>query len=174
MTRSLILALALCAGHAPIESAGRPQDSRPASRPAKLAEISWLEGRWTGKAKASGVEVESVYSGSEGGMIVGATKEYRGARLVMFDFEHLRVDRLGRIVMTPFPFGKKSVTFTATTVDRARRLLEVANPKHDFPQKIRYDGGRPGELTITISGKPRGRRIVETYLLRRAPVAAPR
>ena len=44
-------------------------------------------------------------------------------------------------------------------------LLVFENPKHDYPNKIEYRLLKNKSLSISISGKEKGKRNSETYLL---------
>lgn len=131
----------------------------------RLSDLGWLQGAWSGKVQKRRVEL--IYSSSAGGMIVGATKEFtaRSGR-PMFDFEHI-VDDKGTLVLTPYPFGKKSVSFRSTRVDAKARTVVFENMKHDFPQRFTYRASKPDELTIELEGIERGKTQVIRYQLSR-------
>lgn len=44
-------------------------------------------------------------------------------------------------------------------------VLVFENPKHDYPQKITYRLMKNKELSVTISGKEKGKTTSETYLM---------
>jgi hypothetical protein len=44
-------------------------------------------------------------------------------------------------------------------------VLVFENPKHDYPQKITYRLMKNKELSVTISGKEKGKTASETYLM---------
>ena len=125
---------------------------RPAAPPAgapTIADLAFLAGSWTGGDGSS--RWESCYSTPEGGQIVGASKEVKDGHVEMIDFEHFYV-REGQLRMTPFPFGKRSVEFTAVTVDgKARRAL-FENAAHDWPTKFSYEAAGDDKLRIVLSG----------------------
>jgi len=114
------------------------------------ADLDFLTGAWSG-TDGNG-SWETVYSSSKGGQIIGASKEFRGDRVAMIDFEHFYV-RENKLRMTPFPFGKRSVEFTLTRFDATSRIAVFENPDHDFPKKFIYRAGGKDALTIELSGQ---------------------
>jgi len=111
----------------------------------RLADLTWLAGMWKGSDGQS--DWESCYTSPEGGQVVGASKEMRGGRVVMTDFEHF-YEKDGELRMTPFPFGNRSVEFTLTSFDADARKAVFENPEHDFPKSFVYH--RTGETTLSI------------------------
>ena len=98
---------------------------------------------------------ETVYSSPECGMIVSASKETRDGRVTMFDFERMEVRR-GRVVMTPYPNGKASVSFTLDDKDHdpKKRRAVFVNLKHDFPKRFTYERVADDRLVITLDAGP--------------------
>lgn len=116
-----------------------------------IASMDWLSGTWSG---TDGESVwETCYSTPEGGMIVSASKQITNGKAVMFDYE-VFVEKDGKVVLTPFPFGNKSKAFPATEVTAGKAVFE--NPKHDFPKKFTYQRTKDGELHITLEGEQGG------------------
>ena len=132
--------------------AGRQAAQKPAAPPAgapTIADLAFLAGSWTGGDGSS--RWESCYSTPEGGQIVGASKELKDGQVEMIDFEHFYV-RAGQLRMTPFPFGKRSVEFTAASVDGKARKAVFENSAHDWPTKFVYEAASADTLRIVLSG----------------------
>jgi hypothetical protein len=146
MARWMFVATIVAVGVAPILGG-------ESGEKAEISDLAFLAGSWTGGDGTS--EWESVYTGPEGGRIVGASKELRGGRTVMIDFEHF-YEREGELRMTPYPFGNKSVEFTLTSFDRQARQAVFENPEHDFPKKFTYRAGGDDALTIELEGEMGG------------------
>jgi hypothetical protein len=132
-----------------------PQDAPPVAKVAegertdmqpRVSDLDFLAGVWKGSDGQS--EWESCYSTGAGGQLVGASKEMRGGRVVMMDFEHFyEVD--GEMRMRPFPFGERSVEFTLVKLEGDKRRAVFANLEHDFPKSFIYH--RTGEKTLQIT-----------------------
>ncbi|MHC4845591.1 MAG: DUF6265 family protein [Planctomycetota bacterium] len=119
----------------------------------RVEDLSFLAGSWTGTDGTS--RWESVYSSAEGGMVVGASKEMRGDRVVMIDFEHF-YERDGQMRMTPFPFGNRSMEFTLTAFSIADRRAVFENPENDFPKRFTYEATAADHLRIELVGEMGG------------------
>jgi len=115
-----------------------------------VTDLAFLTGSW--KGTINGGEWEAVYTSPSAGEMLSANKEIRDGRVVMIEFEHFRsVD--GEVVLTPFPYGKRSsTTFTLKSLDRGHRTAVFANPEHDFPQEITYRRVDDGRLVIDVVG----------------------
>ncbi len=121
-------------------------DAESVSAHERLKSLAWLEGTWHGKV--GGSDYEAVYSSPKGGTIVSASKQSQGDRTQMFDFETFEV-RGSDIFMTPYPGGKKSVSFRLEGHDPAKQSAKFVNADHDFPKALLYE--RVGEDRLQIS-----------------------
>lgn len=150
---SLVLALAAC-------------QSTPTWPESGVHALGWLEGHWTGQTD-EGIRVEACYSSTDGGMLVGATKEIGSdGRLAMFDFEHF-VERGDTLALRPFPNGKPSVVFLLAELDAAGRRAVFENADHDFPRRFDYHCPNPDRLVVTLVGELNGARQRARYELTR-------
>src|SRR5688572_18266845 len=87
--------------------AGRASAKDP--EPAKgIAALDWLEGAW--RTEGGDSTWETTYTSAEGGEILSATKEIAQGKVVTYDFERF-FEKDGKVVMTPFPGGKRSLEF---------------------------------------------------------------
>jgi hypothetical protein len=152
-------ALAAAIGLGTLAGGALRAEEPPAAKPELrkgIAALGWLAGSWRG---TDGRSVwETCYSTPEGGQIVSASKEMRGGRAVMFDFERFRTTS-DAVVLTPYPFGKKSVDFTLTGHDPAVKKAVFVNEEHDFPKRFTYAIDAEGRLTIRLEGEQRGKPV---------------
>ncbi|GJM22091.1 MAG: hypothetical protein DHS20C15_20060 [Planctomycetota bacterium] len=161
LTAALLLGIATLSLSQDGTSDAAAADERPS-----VSQLHWLQGHWIGSDGES--RWESVYSGSTGGQIVSATKELRGERVVMIDFEHF-YERDGELRLTPFPFGNRSVEFTLTELDRDGSRAVFENPEHDFPRRFEYQRSGAEELRIRLTGEQGGQALDIQLVLERAP-----
>lgn len=54
------------------------------------------------------------------------------------------------VAYTAWPLGQRPVTFGATHV--GDRTITFANPTHDFPRELVYDGSERGVLAVGLTG----------------------
>ncbi len=163
MTFAMMLAVLLFAGlNALIADESKDGNEAPAPE-VTIEQLSFLTGNWSGTFP--GGRWESAYTSPDGGMILSASKEFRGDRVVMIEFEHFNTVN-GQVVVTPYPFGKKSNTsFTLSEYDKTKKRVVFANPEHDFPNTLIYERTKPDELVIQIIGTMRGKEVNQTMPL---------
>jgi hypothetical protein len=159
MTRSalLLLALPLLLLCLSMQDPPKPEAAAAPAHPAvehSVDELGFLSGTWRGGDGHS--EWESWYSSPEGGMVVGASKELRGDRAVMIDFEHFYL-REGVLRMTPFPKGQRSHEFTLSRLDAAGKQAVFENPENDFPSRFTYTRTDDEHLRVALDGSPGGK-----------------
>lgn len=131
----------------------------------EINDLAWLAGAWAGTI--DGGTWEAVYSTPAGGEIVSANKELRDGRVTMIEFEHFRTVE-DKLVLTPFPFGKRSsASFTLSALDRTAKRAVFSNPAHDFPREITYHRADEDRLVITVTGEQDGKSTTLTLDLRR-------
>ena len=90
---------------------------------------AWLAGEdesWT----------EEFWTHPRAGMMIGASREGQGETLR--SWESIRILRTadGSLAYVPMPGGGAPVEFALS--GQGTRMIEFANPAHDFPQRIRY------------------------------------
>ncbi|MCB0356714.1 MAG: hypothetical protein KDD40_06885 [Bdellovibrionales bacterium] len=124
-----------------------------------LHQLDWMKGRWVGGYNGS--NMESYYTTSEGGLILGQTKIAGHKGIEFYEFEKFE-EQDGDILLTPMPFGKLGVTFTATLVTNKKVIFE--NPEHDFPNKIIYMLERENRMIARIEGIQNGQYISEEFV----------
>ncbi|MDX9857774.1 MAG: DUF6265 family protein [candidate division Zixibacteria bacterium] len=133
--------------------------------PKQIAQLHWLEGHWRGMLGEN--VFEAIYTSPEGGQILSVSKEFPPDRPAFVEFERFHmVDSF--VVMTPYPGGRESVSFTMTAFDSEARLAKFSNPDHDFPNDIIYQAIGGDSLVIEVTGvKDDGTRTGFTVNLRR-------
>ena len=129
----------------------RPEDIPPVVK-AKLEQLAWLAGAWTGTM--GGSSIEERWSPIAGGAMLAISRTVSGQRMVAFEYLRI-VERDGGLVYVAQPNGRSPTEFVLTLVEEKRVVFE--NPQHDFPQRIEY--ARQGEagLRATISDLTGGR-----------------
>jgi hypothetical protein len=121
----------------------------PAVTPARIGQVAWISGDWTGAMGTS--TVEERWSPGNGGAMIATSRTVRGD--VMTAFEFLCVfERNGTLVYAAMPNGGAQTEFTLTKIDAESATFE--NPTHDFPKMIRYAKRADGGMDATISGGP--------------------
>lgn len=119
---------------------------------AKLEQLGWLAGAWTGTMGNSSIEER--WSPIAGGAMLAISRTVSGSRMVAFEYLRI-VERDGGLVYVAQPNGRPPTEFVLTLVEEGRAVFE--NAQHDFPQRIEY--ARKGEsgLRATISDLAGGR-----------------
>ena len=143
----------------------RVADGERADMQPQVSDLGFLSGTWSGSDGTS--DWEAVYSTPAGGQLVAASKEIKGGRVVMIDFEHF-YERDGELRLTPFPFGNRSVEFTLTEFDLGRRMAVFENPEHDFPKRFEYQRTDDSHLRIELTGEMGGQSTTLTLEFERA------
>jgi hypothetical protein len=115
-----------------------------------IAALDWLQGAW--KTEGGDSTWETTYTSAEGGEILSATKEIAGGKVVTYDFERF-FEKDGKVVLTPYPHGKKSLEFPLATYDAAAKRATFVNAANDFPSTFVYERPADGKLKITLEGK---------------------
>jgi hypothetical protein len=114
-----------------------PADAAPerfsprALRGARLADIAFLAGLWTG---GEGSDASwQVLSCPAGDRMVGVQEDLREGRSRFFEFQ-LYAQRGDHVVFFASPLGRPPTPFVAVEVQKDRAVFE--NVHHDFPQRI--------------------------------------
>jgi hypothetical protein len=140
-----VLAVVLLGGGAAAQTAS---GGTPEKTPARLAQVAWIGGAWTGGQGT--LTIEEHWTPPAGGAMLGVSRTIKADRMVAFEFLRI-VERDGGLVYIAQPNGRPPTEFTLTSVDEASATFE--NPAHDFPKKIRYAKRADGALEATISGE---------------------
>jgi hypothetical protein len=145
--RAATAAVAWTTLFAACSSATAQQDAVPPATRADgpLAPLAFMAGCW-----AEGPDgLHEQFTAPTANLVLGTSRFLRGGGVVEFEFHTIRPGESGPI-LTPHPGGRASVSFAADSI--APGYVAWANPEHDFPQKIIYDGREEGALRATIEG----------------------
>lgn len=125
---------------------------------------SWLAGCWE-RSHEGAVTVE-MWMPAGGGMMLGASRTVEGEKVREFEQIVLRLEN-GRLLYTARPSGQAEATFTSTEATASGFV--VANPQHDFPQRIIYRRRGADSLVARIEGPgPSGTQGMD-FPMRRIP-----
>jgi hypothetical protein len=150
--QTTVLAVALAAG-----------SWSPQALAAKIQDLAWLTGHWTGNYQ--GLPMEAHYGDSSGGMILGMTKIASSAKAEFFEFEKI-TEEGESLVLRPFPFGKGGVPFSLKELTASTVVFE--NPSHDFPTRIIYQLTPDGGLVARIEGTQNGQPASDEFVFKKA------
>lgn len=105
----------------------------------------------------------------DGGLMLGASRTVAGG--VVREYEQLRLEAQGEVlVYTALPSGQKEAAFRSTQVSDSG--FTVANPAHDFPQRIVYRRRGADSLLARIEGPgASGTRAIDIAMRRISCVA---
>jgi hypothetical protein len=109
-----------------------------AAQQADLTDLRWLSGCWT--APTRGGVVEEQWTAPAGGLMLGVNRSLRDGQVGGHEFLRIRAEEDG-LVYHAIPSGQAPTDFGS--VQRSEDGFAVANPDHDFPQRIVYE--RVGE-----------------------------
>jgi hypothetical protein len=127
-----------------------------------LDRVAWLAGCWRLEQGARhGLEM---WMPPEGGMMLGASRTTVNG--VVREYEHLRLALEGtRLVYTARPSGQAEASFRSEGVTDSS--FTVANPAHDFPQRIGYRRRGPDSLVAWIEGPGKSGTLRMEYPMKR-------
>ncbi len=140
--------------------AGRAQTSE--SKPT-VAALSWLTGTWT--LERNGRVTIERWAAPAGGVMIGTSHTYAGARTIEYEFVLIRADAQGDVQYVAMPSGQTGASFKLTRVTAREAVFE--NPHHDFPQKISYQLKDDGVLVAAIDGPKDGKARRVEFVYRR-------
>lgn len=136
-TLSVVLCLFLLSGaHAVVPQKSSAFDVR---------KLSWLAGTW--QIKEGETTTEEHWFPFAGSTMLGVSHTFDAKSTRFFEFLRIAVDG-DSIAYIAQPKGAPPVSFALKELDDAHAVFE--NPKHDHPQRIRYEHTDKG-LTATIS-----------------------
>jgi hypothetical protein len=136
-----VAALALAAPAATAAAQDRPLDR-----------VRWLAGCWEYR-RGERVTIE-MWMPPDGGLMLGASRTTRGGAVA--EYEQIRLGAEGhRLVYTALPSGQREASFHSTEVTDSG--FTVANPAHDFPQRITYRRRGADSLVARVENPAPGR-----------------
>lgn len=94
----------------------------------------WMAGAW--ESRDGDRWSDEFWTPPRAGLMIGAARIGKGERLDIY--EHTRIVRMpdGTLAFAAQPLGAPPTTFPMVASDAG--MIEFANPKHDYPQRIRY------------------------------------
>ena len=95
----------------------------------------WLAGAWSLSGEGESW-TEEFWTHPRAGMMIGASREGRGETLRAWESIRILRTEDGSLAYVPMPNGGAPVEFALT--NQGARMIEFANPAHDYPQRIRY------------------------------------
>ena len=101
--------------------------------PATTADLAFMAGCW--KFERNGRVVEEHWLAPSGGSLFGVSRTVAGGQTVEFEFLEIR-DLPEGLTYIAHPSGQAEARFKATK--RTTDEIVFENPRHDFPQRIRY------------------------------------
>lgn len=125
--------------------------------PGTIAQLAWLPGFWvrstpppaTAPPGTAPLVTEERWTPAASGGMLALARTTRGATLSSFEFLCIS-EKEGSLVYTAMPDGRTTPTFfTLTSVTETSATFE--NPKHDYPQVVRYTLKPDGTLETMIS-----------------------
>jgi hypothetical protein len=139
-------------------------DSETEKPAGQLTKAAWLIGRW--ESSADGGILSETWQ-KEDNSTFSAETYFVVAGDTVFE-EHVQLKEInGKIVYSPTipdENNGKPTDFTMTSASANQIIFE--NPKHDFPQKIRYTL-KGDSLIATISGKRAGKIESEVFAMKK-------
>jgi hypothetical protein len=108
---------------------------------------SWLAGCW--ELRAGNRVTLEMWMPASGGLMLGASRTVVNGVVREFEQIVLRADS-GKLAYTARPSGQAETTFTSTSASDSGFV--VANPSHDFPQRIIYRRRGADSLVALIEG----------------------
>jgi hypothetical protein len=127
-----------------------PQDPQPTAPAARhdldtLKRLSWLCGTWS--LQDGDATTEEHWRPVQGTMILGCSHTFDASKTRFF--EHLRIVLTrGQVSYLAMPGGKPPTAFVLQKLEDG--VVEFENPKHDHPQRIRYEK-TDGGIKATVS-----------------------
>jgi hypothetical protein len=166
ITRLTRLALPLRAALAALAFASAAVPAAWAQEKTSVAQLAFLTGTWRGPS-SSGTTAEEIISAPEGGVMLSAGREFRGAKCVFFDLV-VFAEKDGVVNLIPHPNGKRSADiFPLVKLEAAAHRATFENKAHDFPKVFLYELIAPDHLRITLTGDQKGHPAKEVFELKR-------
>ena len=122
----------------------------------RIQSLAWLSGCWTRSGQRGLTEEQ--WTRPAGGTMLGLSRTVRRVadRDSTTEFEFLRVfARDGKLVYAALPSGQRYTEFVEA--ESSDSSVVFANPRHDFPQSVRYTRRGADSLVARIDGTIQGR-----------------
>ena len=126
-----------------------PSPTPAAPHRATLADLAFMTGCWRG-ASGPGTTIEEYYTPPSDNLMLGVSRYTKGASVVDYEFSIIRAEGDSDLVLTPHPKGQAAADFHMSSLKPG--AVEWSNPKHDFPQRIKYRKLGADSLVARIEG----------------------
>ncbi len=108
---------------------------------------AWLAGFWQSQ---DGIAwADETWNAPRGGIMMGMGRSGTGPRMLSWETMRIAAKADGTLVFVAQPKGAAATEFPAVSI--GEEAIEFANPKHDYPQRIRY--WRQGQLLMAEISK---------------------
>ena len=122
----------------------------------------WLAGHWIVDDERY---VEEVWLAPRDGLMLGMSRTTGGSKTPFFEF--VRIEKRGDgIYYVAQPAGRSPPTEFRLVSSSATELV-FENPRHDFPQRVRYRREGADAIVASIEGNDAGTARVERWTYRR-------
>ncbi len=143
-------------------------DTNPRTPATDLAQLSWMQGYWTGEQ--DGTRMEEVWLPPRGNVMIGLHVDLFASGRSFF--EYLRIEQRGdTLVFLASPRGRPPTPFIASGATDSSVTFE--NSAHDFPQMIAYRVDRASRLHARISGQGDGEEQSSEWIWSRSDLPRP-
>ena len=120
-----------------------------AAAPARVSDLGWMSGRWQTEGPDSVPRTDEAWSEPRSGIMLGYSRTGGADRLREFEFLRIQSGEDGVPVYYAQPGGGPPVGFRLVAHDATGVTFE--NPRHDYPQRIRYEISHGETMLATIS-----------------------
>lgn len=159
---AMLAALTLAAPVGGQITIGPPAATPP--EPSGPALPGWMAGTWAMESGASWAD--EMWTDPRDGLMLGIGRSGFGAKVESWEMTRIVRKADGAIVFVAQPKGAPPTEFPLAVM--SAQAIEFANPRHDYPQKIRY--WREGQLLMAETSKMDGSEAVRWNY---RPVTAP-
>jgi hypothetical protein len=99
-------------------------------------------------------------------VILSSSKAFRAdGKLSWFEFERFE-SKDGKLIVTPYPGGKPTVSFTLAEYDPVAKKAVFVNAEHDYPHRITYQRVAEDKVLFIVAGNAQGSPVMEFSLSR--------
>ncbi len=133
--------------------------------PAKIADLNWLAGSWSGEI--DGTITEEQWLVPRAGMMVGVNRTTFPNGKATFEFLRIAETDKG-LTYFASPTGKPATPFLVKTIEKQKVVFE--NTSNDFPHRILYERV-DDTLVASIEGEIKGKSKSMKWTWKRSTVA---
>ena len=127
--------------------------------PARIADFAFMAGCWQGGDAQT--TMEESWTRAAGGTMMGTARVLAGGKAVFSEFVEVAEKPSGLVMTVALGIGKPGVSFTRIASGPNEVVFE--NPKHDFPQRIRYRKDSDTSVLARVEGVEKGQPKAEDF-----------